>query len=353
LSKKLLTLIMVLAFAAGAMAGDMNYTVYGKLHTSINYASNYYGDADTGEDLSQLGITSNTSRFGVKGGIAISDEYTAIWQFEQKLTIGGNATTATQELANRNSFLGVKAGWGSLIWGRHDTPFKTLGRKTTFFYDSIGDNRMAMGGIDDRTTGYLMYTSPDFNGINVRFGYEFDKNDAVTTEAGEAATSMSLMAYYAKDALFFGGAYESLSEGMTAGDESETRMRFAGKYTMDKIAFAASYSTVSDKGGMADLSTSSITAEAQFAATPKMNVKGGYYIYDPNTDTDDDGASFLTLGLDYNAAKNVQFYVQYAMTMNEDAAMNTLGGGWFGTSYTPEAAGENASCFSFGSVYKF
>ena len=40
--KKMLTTLMVLAFAlsaASALAGDMDWSFYGKLHSSINYLS--------------------------------------------------------------------------------------------------------------------------------------------------------------------------------------------------------------------------------------------------------------------------------------------------------------------------
>ena len=72
-----------------------------------------------------------------------------------------------------------------------------------------------------------------------------------------------------------------------------------------------------------------------------------------STDTDDDDYAQLAIGLDHTYAKNLSFYVQYAMVTNGDASSAKLAGGWHGCSVSPSAAGETASGFSVGSWFKF
>ena len=69
--KNLLITLMVLliVLAAGTdLAGDMTYKVYGKLHTSLNYIND--------GDQTGFTMTSNTSRFGVKGGVELNESVT-------------------------------------------------------------------------------------------------------------------------------------------------------------------------------------------------------------------------------------------------------------------------------------
>ena len=349
--KMILMLALLTAVVAGAAnageAGDMK--VYGKLHMSVN-------SINDGEN-SALGLSSNTSRFGIKGTSEMNDTFTLIWQFEQKLNL---AQKGEDTLANRNSFLGLKGTWGTALWGIHDTPYKTLGRKTTFFFDSIGDNRQVMMHVDDRTDDYIMYFTPDFSGFGIQAGYEFDQNDAASDNS---ATSFAGMDHYAKDAFFIGIAYETLSKGMFSPEEdpdvkSEKRMRFAGKYTAEKFAVALSYQMLTDYMGVENWKSSTFGGEAMFHASPEIGIKAGYYIVDPDSDEisgmTDLGASLLAVGVDYNFTKAVQLYLQYAGVMNKDNGDFHLGDyNGFGAPTDVSAAGETVSGFSFGSVVKF
>ncbi len=367
--KKMLTTLMVLAFAlaaTSAMAGDMAWSFYGKLHTSINMIND---NVD-----SQLGLSSNTSRIGFKGDQELNENFTFIWQIEGTLNM---AQKDSDWGANRDSFLGLKGNWGTALWGIHDTPYKTLGRKTTYFFDSIGDNRQVMLHVDDRNDDYLMYLSPDFSGFNFQLGYEFDQNAA---GAEDAATSFAGMAAYAKNAFYFGVAYETLSKGMSndywgfglpARMETEGRMRVAGKYDAEKFGVALSYQMLSNYEGIKDWASTTFGGDVIFHANEKFDIKAGYYILDPNTDginptdaTDtteysDQGASLLAFGVDYNYVKNIQFYIQYAGVMNQDNGDWGLGDyNGFGEPTSPayDAGSTDAatvSGFSFGTSIKF
>ena len=130
---KLITLmvLMVTLITGSALAGG-DFKVYGKLHSSMNMLNN--------GDESQIGMTSNTSRFGIKGAQELNDDFSFIWKFESKLNMtDGSGTT----LAQRNSYVGSQhAKAGKFLVGTHDTPFKTLGRKVEMFSDELGDFRM-------------------------------------------------------------------------------------------------------------------------------------------------------------------------------------------------------------------
>jgi predicted porin len=362
----LMVLLVVLA-AGTALAGDGSWTSYGKFHSSINMLGN-------GQN-SQLGLTSNTSRFGFKGNAPMNDDYAVTWQVELAVNTaeGGLSTTL------RNSYIGVKNDdMGELRLGRHDTPHKTLGRKTTFFFDTVGDNRQTTFGTDGRISELLAWVSPNWDGFGLFLAYQFDQdssklyNMAPADAKFKAETLFSGMATYAKDeyllgvsTIMYGSGYEPMV-GTETGNAPMV-LRFAGKYNAEKFGLAASYLTVSGQSWDASLATpafvdmtaTTIGFEGLFKASETINLKAGYYMADPNTDMDNDDYSLMTFGVDRNFGKSTQIYVQYAAMSYGDAAGNpSMGGGgngfgqvWSGWT-DPAATGtptyENPYGFSVG-----
>ena len=369
-NSKVITTLMVLLIvltAGVATAGDASWSFYGKFHSSINYLSN-------GEN-SQLGLSSNTSRYGFKGSKPMNEEFTFIWQVEQAVNIAqGDFSTNL-----RNTFVGFKnENIGTVLAGRHDTPHKTLGRKTTFFFDTVGDNRQMTFGTDSREDDILAWVSPNWSGFALFLAYQFDQDNAVMDDEAAAdaeffaETVFSGMATYAKDDFYVGASMIMFGEGYNATNgtadrgDSPSVYRFAGKYNAEKFAASASYLSVGgqDWNGVdayVDMTASTIGFEGLFKANEKYNVKFGYYMSDPNTDADDDDFSMMTFGVDRNFGKSTQVYVQYAAMSYGDAAMNwpmggsgsgfatgTSWGGWDnGTGF------ENPSGMSFGVAHKW
>lgn len=343
-TKKMTALMVLVAMlvAGAAFAGDMDYTIYGKLHTSVNYLSD--------SDESQLGLSSNTSRFGIKGSKELNNDMNLIWQFENYLNM---AQKGNQTLATRNSFIGMHSEWGTALFGIHDTPFKTIGRKATFFYDTIGDFRNATMGWDRRLQDVALYISPNFDGFGFMAAYQFDQGPL---GAEDAETAMSAAAHYKQDALYVGGAFETLSEGYDGGAyvEAPTALRFVAKYDFGQFALAGLFQAISNAGGVEDVSASTMGIEALFKANDLYSVKGSFFMTDPNTDADDDEASQVALGIDRDLGNNSMIYVQYATVMNGDGQMAGLGNGnGFGDGVDASAAGESPMGFSLGWVTKW
>lgn len=355
-NKKMITILVLLAVMAtgAAFAGDAPYKIYGKLHLSVDMLSN--------GDNSQMYLVSNTSRFGVKGAQELNENFTAIWQFESKLDM---AKKGDETLANRNTFVGLKGTWGTALFGIHDTPFKTLGRKTTFFFDELGDNRQVLMNSDQRLQQVAVYATPDFSGFTAALAYQFDQGNKLTypdPDNYEASTAFSGNAIYNKDAFLFGAAYEMWAKGYADDpllDTTDSRgaFRFAGKYTGEKFAIAALYQNISNVDFTKDVKASSFGGEGMFAFSPKYAAKVAYYMTDPNTDVDNDDYSLMSIGIDHTFSKTMVFYAQYATVMNGDAAMQGLGGGAHGSYVAPVAGDDgmakNPTGFSVGMWKKF
>lgn len=354
--------LVAMLVAGAAFAGDMDYTIYGKLHSSINYLSD--------GDESQLGISSNTSRFGFKGSKELNNDMNLVWKFENSINI---AQEGASTLATRNSYLGMNGEWGTFLYGIHDTPFKMIGRKATFFKDTIGDFRNTTFGWDRRLQDVAAYISPDFDGFSFIAAYQFDQG---AMGAEEATTAVSVAAHYKKDALYVGGAFESLSKGYvsstmtndngTPEDTSDdydvmvygevpTALRFVAMYDFGEFALSGLFQNISNCGGVDGVSAQTMGLEAKFKASDLYCLKGSFYMADQNTDVDDNEFNQLTLGVDRNLGADSMVYLQFTTIMNGDAAaygINQYSNG-FGDSVGAYAAGESPMGVSVGWVTSF
>lgn len=373
-TKLISLLVLLITVISGATFAGGDYTVYGKLHLSVDMMN------DT-ED-SQVRLSSNTSRFGIKGAGEMNDELSLIWQFENAINLArkDDEDFTFTGLANRNTYIGFKHEYGTMLFGIHDTPFRTLGRQSTFFFDSLGDHRTVTMGMDQRLEEIVMFTTKDYEGFQMVAMYQFDQNEYYDSEM---ASTFDLSAMYKKDNFFVGGAMDMATKGNYGMDgdwdndpatedtwavgtvdtnvynldyepESPMALRFGFGYNADEFGVRGLFQTISNKGGVKDLSAMTFGGEAKYSLNADYALKGSYYMADPNTDLDDDEYGLLALGLDRNFGKSQSVYLQYAMVMNGNASEAPLGDtSWHGNSISPYAAGEAPFGISFGMVKKW
>lgn len=370
--KLLLTLsALTILMAGSAFAGDANWSFYGVGHVSLNMLNN-------GND-SQLGVTSNTSRFGFKGSTPMNEDFTAFWQFESLVDFAGNR--ANTAIGERNTFVGMKhATAGKFVFGRHDTPFKTLGRKVEFFPERLGDNRGMTMGWDNRLSELFAWVSPDWDGFSIFAAYMFDQGDIddMEDEDYEAMTTLSAMASYTTEQFMIGAAYEALSTGFADFDGDEgyadapSGLRFAAKYMGEQFDVGGLFqSTKSPEwfgGEQYDWAATVMGVGACFKVNPQWNVKAAMYMSNYDTDAEDDTetdeidesdtkATLLAFGVERVFTENALVYFQYGSVSNGDMAGFDLAGGQagFGTggvsgSFDDSGEWQDPMGFSVGAV---
>ncbi|HKJ76635.1 MAG TPA: porin, partial [Gammaproteobacteria bacterium] len=172
---------MIAIAIAGAMAAPLaaqagEAAIYGKMHVSVDVFDNDTVDTDAvtagnqGED-SGTGLSSNSSRIGFKGSEDLGGGMSAVWQVENDVDLTGDAGG----WAERNSFVGLAGGFGTVLIGNHDTPLKDI--RMDFFGDTIGDNR-AITELDQkadlRTGNTIAYISPKMGGLEFIGAYVTD-----------------------------------------------------------------------------------------------------------------------------------------------------------------------------------
>ena len=351
MKKSLIALAVAGTFAAPAFAATENVDVYGKLHVSLNIPGD---QADTGNGSGDLQLASNASRFGIKGAEDLGGGLSAIWQFEQTL----NLDETGGALATRNSFLGLKGGFGTVIAGRHDTPLKLVGRQVDLFGDTMADSRNVLnGGSDTRSNNTIAYMTPNMGGFGIAAAYVTDLG---VNEVADAS-AYNLNATYKNGPIYVGlgygdgDAHENLGVG--------SHMRLAGGFDMGSFKLVAQYDSLEDDSHVQGLAgdfagwmvggaftMGNVVLKANYmegeydgdaAAVTAAGVAAPQAGYDTNQ---------FTIGADYNLSKRTTVYALYAAGENI-----TLGAGAGSTDPISSCAtcGGDISVVSLGMTHTF
>lgn len=352
MKKSLIALAIASAVSAPAFAATSNVDVYGVLNMSVNLI-----DQDVPGTQSSTSVTSTASRIGFKGAEDLGGGMAAIWQIES----GFNADEQSGTLASRNTYVGLKGDFGTVLMGNHDTPMKLLGRSVDNFADTLADSRNILGAVDTgtnvfdlRTKNTVAYVSPNWSGFTTAIAYVSDWSTGATGGTATAAVdnnsadAYSINAAYNNGPLMLGAGYESHN-----GLASNTNMdmwRIVGSFNIGDFKLAGEYEQI---GG--DVAAYNRDAYGLFA-TYNMGAWAFKVNYMNASESDrvggNDGADQTTLGADYSLSKRTVVYGYYAVTNNDTFAAYGLGTG-AGASDATSHSDANPSTFSLGVKHSF
>ena len=369
MNKKLLALAVAGALVAPA-AAMADATVYGKVHIALDLLG---GDVDetTGTpgvsyDYGGLQVVSNSSRLGFKGSDDLGGGLTAVWQYE--MTIEPTETSSTIG-SGRNSFIGLKGGFGTVIAGRHDTPVKNISRKYELFPEYVGDSREILdgagvdgAGFDLRTPNTVAYVLPKMGAISGTLAYVADHD--INGTSGSKKDDANFDAYSLAFG-FDGGAFSvdvgyevhNINQDMIAGatTDSESAYRIGAGVKLDAFKIVALYQMTMDEGFSDGNDRTSYGLGASFDMGGGNTIKAQYYVADASDEVAvDNGASMYALGFDHKFSKATTAYVAYAATDSDDGAGYTPWGSAGGRGDTvPCEDGGSCSALSVGMITTF
>ena len=201
---------------------------YGKLYPQIIYGKSS-GATQPGTSVSTLVATSGTLPAGpaieTPGGRTAIDSQNSylgfrgernlgstglkgLWQIEQSIEIDTGNSDAT--FSNRNSFLGLAGGFGTVKLGHMDTIYKEYGQVESIFgltsgnfispsnvLSQIGVGSSSNARFHERATNTIQYQSPEFSGFQFGLQYAPDEthNDVGSTSPSETVTGTGLNSY--------------------------------------------------------------------------------------------------------------------------------------------------------------
>mgnify|MGYP000409709141 FL=1 len=355
MNKKLLTAAVGAAlFAAGSLASHAATSLYGHMHLS-------WDKLDNGSTVESSRISANSTRIGVKGDEDLGGGLKAIWQIESG-ALGIDEATNGFGGDLRNSFVGFSnSGWGTVKIGRHDTPFKDLGRRLDNFNEQVGDarNLFGLGLYDLRAKNMVRYESPTFGGLNFSALHSTNNGEDNPGNASQPVTSLG--ANWTAGPLFIGGAYETHGTGLGVApgtEDKEKGIRLATSYAMGDFVLGLMYEMLNDVAGASDVDQNTYGLFASF----KMgnNKLKAHWINSDDLDCpstlvcSETGATMLAIGVDHAMSKTVTTYVNYAKVDNDaNAGLGVVSGnGGHGETVTVPA-GRDPDGISVGVIMKF
>src|SRR5467141_5272743 len=212
---------------------------------------------------SRLAVDSQNSYLGFRGERKFGNTgLKAIWQIEQSVELD----TGTGTLSNRNSFLGLAGGFGTVKLGNMDTIYKEYGQVEEMFgltsgnfispsnvLSQIGIGNSSTSRFHERAKNSIQYQTPEFSGFQAGLQYSPDetKNDVGYTLNKELwsmgvkweSGPLYLSAQYERHKDFFGGSFNvssSLANLVTDANgnkvpapdahSKDTAMRFSAAY---------------------------------------------------------------------------------------------------------------------------
>ncbi|MBK9160517.1 MAG: porin [Nitrosomonadales bacterium] len=325
--KKLIVVALAAAaFATPALADTGNVSIYGKADMSYDIISNGTSAAGVA-GASKSNVSSNVSKLGLKGSEGLGDGLTAVWQIEQQINMDNTGGT----FATRNTFLGLKSdSMGTVLLGRHDTPYKLATRKLDVFGDTIADNRALMGGVTSNTTvdsafaafdgrqpDVIAYISPDMNGFTGAAAY-VNLSEGNTTAAAAKSDALSLAGMYKASGFYGGLAYETHKLNSVLGTK-ESAWKLGLSYDIDAFTAAFVYEKSSDNAGALGANARGHNAY-YLSGNYKMGMdaikvaygKSGQIGARANT-----GANQFSLGYDHGLSKRTKLYAIYSRINNQ------------------------------------
>ena len=352
MQKKIIALAIAALVSAPAFADNANVTIYGKAYLDIESVSN---DKSTLSGATR--VQTNASRLGFKGKEDLGDGLSGIYQYEVQLDADGNAANGAGN-GTRNTGAGLEGGFGTIIFGNWDTPFKVAHNKVELFDNTtvfsainlIGRAGGAAGAnYNTRQANDLQYWSPSLGGVKVNVSYSPDEGTATGTAAtqGKNTNRESLSATYDVDGIFVALGYEVRPDASVA-TTTDNAVRLVARYDIGDFWLGATYENILvNTSTSANYSQNNTELVGQYKlGTSKIALS---YAVAGATSTASTGANQVSLRYGYDLSKRTELFAAYTALKNDTAgAYGFSAGTTFGTN-----AGSSQSAIGTGLIVSF
>ena len=340
MNKKLVALAVagVLSAPLAAQAQTANVTLYGRVNMTVEAVQVRNAPEGVNEPWIYR-VNSNSSRLGVRGTESLGGGLNAIFQIESNVSAD---TGNSGGLANRESFVGLQGGWGTVKIGNFLAPYDDIhpifGNVPTLATTIMstaslwaqGPVSKANGGFDARLNNSVRYDSPNFSGFTGSI-----QASQQTEAANRNGMVYSMGGYYNNGPIQVGLAWER-NQNVRATSTSDDAISVAGAYNFGIVRVGGVYERLDyDAGGGSlkrDLYGVSATAnlgpgQMYFAWIHADKGKGsaadGTQI-GGLVKGDDSKSDEFVISYTYPLSKRTLTYVGYVLLNNEDQARYTF-----------------------------
>jgi predicted porin len=344
MQKKIIALAIASALTAPALA-FADATVFGTANLSVDRVNDGNANSSSANQLN-----SNTTVLGVKGAEDLGNGMSAIWQMAG--TVDLDNSNNRPFTFDKETFVGMSsASMGTLLAGRHDTPYKMATRNLDLFDGNIADNRgnqstsptfgnanMMGAGHDATLSNTLLYLSPSMSGFSVAAATVFGAESAGANASKGSLYSLAGMyaqgpiyATLAYDTIKFGsagtgalgaGGTSVLGAGGTNGavDDKATAFKVGGSYTMDAFMADAVIERITNTtaiGGVESKGTN-LYLGGKFNVSSTDAVKAAITKRGSTTGATNDAKQY-SVGYDHDMSKMTTVYALYTKLTDNTA----------------------------------
>lgn len=256
---------------------------YGKVNVSVQNTQEE-GKGSISE------LVSNASRLGVKGKIELKHGLEGIYKLEYETQVD-DGDKSGQTFAQRNIFAGIKGGFGQVIVGKFDTPFKKAQSKIDLFNDLEGDIKSVISSHDNRKSNTIQYSTPKMSGLVATVAHIASEVETVND-----GTSSSLT--FSQKNIYAAIAYDTDVEADTDA------LRLVAQYSVSDFTFGALWEQDNTAGSDNDKEGWVYSAAYKLNSDVKLKAQYG----ESDIIAGKDNAETYSLGADYKLGKGAKAY---------------------------------------------
>ncbi|HFA6997179.1 TPA: porin [Neisseria gonorrhoeae] len=201
--------LIALTLAALPVAATADVTLYGAIkagvqtYRSVEHTKGKVSKVETGSEIADFG-----SKIGFKGQEDLGNGLKAVWQLEQGASVAGTNTG----WGNKQSFVGLKGGFGTIRAGSLNSPLKnTKNNVNAWESGKFTGNVLEISGMAKREHRYLSarYDSPEFAGFSGSVQYAPKDNSGSNGESYHVGLNYRNNGFFAQ----YVGLFQRYGEG--------------------------------------------------------------------------------------------------------------------------------------------
>jgi predicted porin len=354
MQKKLIALALA-GLASTAAFAQANVTVYGVADASFDVVR-IGGDAKN-----ELGntnrVSTNSSYLGFKGAEALGNGLSAVFQFESGMGFDNAGSLST----NRDSYVGLAGGFGTVLLGNLTGPTRALGTALDVNVGAtgIGANSALLGKLgnklngststtgsysggvtcarsascnsifDSRWKNAIAYVSPTFGGLNATVAYVANENKAMDGIAAASTSGFDTGLKYAQGPIMAAVTYNAVFTN-DATNLKISDLRVGASYNFGTASVRAMFDLArADNLGGKKFTQAVYGLGATFDLTQASKLLGQVYVArdvkQGGSSQDDSGAKLFELGFQHSLSKRTMLKATYALIKNDNNASYDFG----------------------------
>ncbi|HZX33701.1 MAG TPA: porin [Rhodocyclaceae bacterium] len=390
MQKKLIAL--ALASLAGSAFAQSNVTIYGVADASFENVRTSGTTGGLADFKARNRVNSESSYIGFKGVEDLGNGLKAAFQLENGVNFDNGAAGVWN---NRDSYVGLAGGFGTVVAGNVTGPTRALGAKLDVNSGAtgIGANSALIGKLggaagldtagasafDQRINNALAYISPNFSGFSGVVGYSTgfttigtagrENAPAGTKATGNTAWTGGLN--YENGPIYVGYAYTQVKASNNGAAVADGLLGIAQKVTDNRLGGIYKFGTVGQVGllwdrpeaqtpGGVKVKQNIYYLSGKFNVTPAGAIIAQYGVARDVTGTagqNDTGAKHIVVGYEHSLSKRTVLKAVYSQLNNDNNAGYDYLYGISNNNSTATAGGVNNGAnvkgYSFGIRHSF